>query len=97
MNNLVVLERAYRMIVKAKRWYRRRNPRAAIDFVLCVDEAFEEIARDPFQCQKWDIEYYFKRLARFPYVVYFRLAGNSICVVAVIHERRSPVRWKRGL
>lgn len=97
MSNVIVLERAYRMIVKAKRWYRHRNPRASIDFVLNVDEALAAIARDPFQCQRWDDEYFFKRVKRFPYVVYFRVDGTTVVVVAVIHQRRLPGRWRRGL
>ena len=33
-------------------------------------------------------------LRRFPYAVYYRIRPQSILVVACIHGRRSPARWR---
>jgi len=37
------------------------------------------------------------RLRRFPYVVYYELAGDDILVLAVWHGRRDPEGWKERL
>jgi hypothetical protein len=50
-------------------------------------------ARDPWISQRWDEEYRFRRVPRFPYIVYFRIIGMRVFVVAIIHERRKPGRW----
>jgi hypothetical protein len=52
-----------------------------------------ELARDPWISQRWDEEYRFRRVPRFPYIVYFRIIGMRVFVVAIIHERRKPGRW----
>jgi plasmid stabilization system protein ParE len=31
---------------------------------------------------------------RFPYGVYYRLTGESVTVIAVMHSRRDPRRWQ---
>ena len=96
MYSVIVLRRARRSLEKARRWYWRRNQRAAIDLVLCVNDTLEELARDPWISQEWDRTYRFRRVHRFPYVVYFEIAGGAVVIYAIIHERRKPGRWKPG-
>jgi plasmid stabilization system protein ParE len=33
------------------------------------------------------------RLRRFPYAIYFRVSGDEVVVLAVMHGRRHPRRW----
>jgi plasmid stabilization system protein ParE len=33
-------------------------------------------------------------VTRFPYAVYFRVEGNTVVVVGVIHGKRHPRAWK---
>ena len=32
---------------------------------------------------------------RFPFGIYYRIAGEQVVVVAVMHARRHPTRWKK--
>jgi plasmid stabilization system protein ParE len=34
---------------------------------------------------------------RFPYVVYYRIEGDRVAVLAVIHKRQDQAKWKRRL
>jgi plasmid stabilization system protein ParE len=96
MYEVIVLRRAATSLAKARRWYYRRTPRAASDFLLCVEETLAKLARDPLVSQRWDDDYRYRRVPRFPYVVFFRIWGQKVFVVAIVHERRKPGRWKRG-
>ncbi len=51
------------------------------------------ICEQPFAFQRAHDETRRGVLARFPYAVYFRLAGDDVVVLAV-HGRQDPRRWQ---
>jgi plasmid stabilization system protein ParE len=55
-----------------------------VDLVATLPEAFPEIAAGLRRAL----------LARFPYALYFRLDGSIIDVIACLHTRQSPGRWR---
>ena len=81
-------------VLSARDWYKSRNPSAAMAFVEEVARAVERIARGP---GAWPGHKYGTRrcfLRRFPFLIIYRPAGDSVEVVAVAHGRRKPGYWK---
>jgi toxin ParE1/3/4 len=75
-------------------WYEGQRPGLGADFVNAVDEVFVRIAASP---ELYPAEYRGVRRAglhRFPYVVYYRITGSTVEVLAVIHGSRSPRTWR---
>jgi plasmid stabilization system protein ParE len=84
-------------IAEAALWYERRCGGLGREFVRAVDSCFELIARQP---DAFPVVYRNARLGllrKFPYLVVYRVFPEFITVVAVIHGRRHPRRWKSRL
>lgn len=79
----------------AAAWYESKLPGLGVDFVAVVEEALERIGRNPEQYAQWRDDRSYRRcvLRRFPYVVFFTAANESILVMAVAHARRRPGYW----
>ncbi|MDQ3199854.1 MAG: type II toxin-antitoxin system RelE/ParE family toxin, partial [Verrucomicrobiota bacterium] len=78
-------------------WYERQSAGLGKEFVTAVDECFDLLARQP---EVFPVVYRSARLGllrKFPYLVVYRVFPNFISVVAVIHGRRNPRRWKARL
>jgi plasmid stabilization system protein ParE len=81
-------------IVEAALWYERQCAGLGSEFVRAVDRCFELIAQQP---DVFPIVYRSARLGllrKFPYLVIYRVFPDFISVVAVMHGRRHPRRWK---
>ena len=84
-------------IAEAALWYERRCAGLGNEFVRAVDSCFDLIARQP---DAFPVIYRNARLAllrKFPYLVVYRVFPEFITVVAVMHGRRHPRRWKSRL
>ena len=84
-------------IAQAALWYERQSAGLGKEFVIAVDECFDLLARQP---EAFPVVYRSARLGllrKFPYLVVYRVFPNFISVVAVIHGRRNPRRWKARL
>ena len=55
-----------------------------VDLIASLPEAFPEIATGLRRAL----------LGRFPYALYYRLDGSVIDVIACLHTRQSPSRWR---
>jgi len=69
----------------------QRNSRQA-DFA--VDDVFDRIRETPELCAAEHKAVRRVGLSRFPYVVYYRIVGASVEVIAVQHGSRNPRRWR---
>ncbi|MFL5383067.1 MAG: type II toxin-antitoxin system RelE/ParE family toxin [Longimicrobiaceae bacterium] len=81
-------------VTKAYLWYKRRSPSAGTAFLRAVDDRIESIRADP---ERYRLVYRHARralLSRFPYALYFGLAGSDVVVVACCHTRRRPSHWQ---
>jgi plasmid stabilization system protein ParE len=81
-------------IVEAALWYERQCAGLGSEFVRALDTCFELIAQQP---DVFPIVYRGARLGllrKFPYLVICRVFPDFISVVAVMHGRRHPRRWK---
>jgi plasmid stabilization system protein ParE len=81
-------------LAEAKRWYERQREGLGADFLLCVEEALEKTRRHP---ELYPVVYQDIRravLRRFPYAIFYRLVGQQIVVIGVLHGRRDPSEWQ---
>jgi len=92
---------AVRELVEAIEWYVARSPEAAAALADEYDRAVEQIkshprrhARAEFIHSPRDIRQFLMR--KFPYVVYYEIAGDEVVVLAVSHAAREPGYWLEG-
>ena len=81
-------------IGEAFRWYSERSPSAANAFRSEVFAAIDRLAEDPTMWPADDegVRYYILR--SFPYTMHYEIAGTSVTVLAVAHQRRRPGYWQ---
>ena len=93
---LRIEERAEAEARSALLWYLARNPRAAERFQVAVEECIDAITEAPELFP--EMEPGIRRrlvLHRFPYAVLYRIMGDEVQVVAVMHLHRRPGYWRR--
>jgi plasmid stabilization system protein ParE len=79
---------------EALAWYEGIHPDLGVRFALAVDAAVEVIARSPLAFQIVHAEIRRMGVRRFPYGLFFKVESNRIVVIACMHGRRNPKRWK---
>lgn len=81
---------------RARLWYAIRSRRAAYRFNSSVDKALERIAEQPECWPLYDDENRWVKLAKFPYVLIFRVRNpHVVVIIAVAHARRRKGYWRR--
>jgi plasmid stabilization system protein ParE len=92
-----ILPEAEEEVAEAAAWYESKQAGLGVELIAVADRAFEEVAGAPLACPFWrdDRPYRHKVLARFPYVIFFRVDGDAIVVIAVAHAKRRPGYWSR--
>jgi plasmid stabilization system protein ParE len=78
----------------ARDWYERQREGLGAAFLLCVEEVLERIGRTP---EMYTAVYHDVRRAltrRFPYAVYYRIAGNEVVVLGILHTHRDAHEWQ---
>lgn len=77
-------------------WYLARNARAAERFEAAVEECIDAIVEAPERFP--ELEPGVRRrfvFHRFPHAVLYRIVGDEVQVVAVMHMRRKPGYWRK--
>ena len=77
----------------ARRWYESRRRGLGTESVEAADQTVSRIAENPATFPEVRGEVRRAVLPRFLYAVYFRLAANTVVVLAV-HGRQHPERWQ---
>lgn len=80
-------------VLEAREWYETRRSGLGTEFAQAVDEIISRIVENPLSYQRAYKDTRRAVLSRFPYVVYYRLAGENMVVVAV-HGRQHQSRWQ---
>jgi plasmid stabilization system protein ParE len=75
-------------------WYESIHPDLAVRFALAVDAAVEVIARNPLAFQIVHSAIRRVGVRRFPYGLFFKVETSRIVVIACMHGKRNPKRWK---
>jgi len=94
MSSLRIRPEAEQDLAETKLWYERKRAGLGDDFLLCVEETLDRIQRLPTVHAPVYKDVYRAFVRRFPYVVYYRVDGNLITVLAVMHGRRQARAWQ---
>lgn len=90
---VVVLPAARADLRDAQSWYERQSPGLGIRFRAAVDEQMQRLDDDPMRFPQVLKDIRRVRLNRFPYALFFRVAGDKAAVMACFHARRDPQVW----
>ncbi len=75
-------------------WYAERSTQAAVRFANAVDAALTAVAADPTRFAAMDGMHRECRVKTFPFRVVYRVAEDSVVVVAIAHAKRRPGYWR---
>ena len=79
------------------RWYQEQRQGLGHDFKLCVDEVISKIQRNPLTHKKIFQNVRRSITKRFPFGVFYLVEGEKIIILAVLHARRDPAKWKNRI
>jgi plasmid stabilization system protein ParE len=75
-------------------WYWQQRPALGTQFLEAVNAVLESIAGNPRLAPIVHRNTRRALLRRFPYGIYYRIYPDIIVVVACMHGRRDPKRWR---
>ena len=75
-------------------WYEGQRPGLGHEFLAAADTLMDALAEHPFRYPIVHRDTRRALLRRFPYAIYFRVYDDVIVVIACMHGRRSPRRWR---
>ena len=95
MRRLHVLPEAEEELTEAAQWYEAKRPGLGAELVMLVDRAFDEVREGPEAFPLWQAGRPYRKfvMRRFPFVVMFTMADESVEVVAIAHAKRRPGYW----
>lgn len=88
-HRLTVGSAAERDLFEAANWYDRIRPGLGSELLDEIDGAFARIAERPRAFPEVHRKVRRLVLRRFPYLVYFRIEGERVRVIACLHAARS--------
>lgn len=80
--------------IEAAAYIKSDDPRQAELFKAALEEAIAQACRQPPVYRRFDREFRKVRVGKFSYAVVFRVAGEEVQVLAVMHLHRRPGYWK---
>lgn len=81
-------------IEEAFLWYEGQRPGLGDEFRQELKAALDRITASPELYQVLHRETRRALIRRFPYCLFYRVYPEAIVVVAVMHARRNPRRWR---
>lgn len=86
-------------LASAIEWYEDRSIGLGVDFRCAVDARFDTITLQPesFPRAFDDLDIRFGRLARFPYLILFRIQREFVYVLGVFHSASDPGKWRQRM
>lgn len=78
-------------------WYEEQRPGLGNEFLNELNYIMQRVLRSPFQFPQVKNDIRRALLQRFPYSVYFRVSGETVDVIAVLHQHRDPRTWKQRI
>jgi toxin ParE1/3/4 len=91
---LKVRQEAEADLAEARHWYNEQRPGLGDEFLAAVRATIQRIRRVPLAFAVAYRECRSALVARFPYVVYFRIHGDLVSVLAVMHGHRDESVWQ---
>ncbi|MBI4461190.1 MAG: type II toxin-antitoxin system RelE/ParE family toxin [Acidobacteria bacterium] len=84
-------------IEEAFLWYERQRAGLGDDFLAAVQATLDNIVTHPITYPVIHRNTRRALLHRFPYQIFYRLYDEAVVMVACMHGRRDPIRWKSRL
>ena len=81
-------------VALAKEWYDGQRPGLGDEFFEALERLMDLISDVPEAFPEIDVGLRRALLGRFPFAVYYRLDADLVDVIACLHTRRSPSRWR---
>jgi len=81
-------------VALARAWYDAQRSGLGDEFVEALEHLIDLISDLPEAFPEIAVGLRRALLGRFPYAVYYRMDSDLIDVIACLHTRRSPIRWR---
>ena len=79
---------------EAYRWYERQRVGLGEEFLATVDATLRDIVASRATYAVIHRDARRALLHRFPYAIFYRLYDETVIIIACMHGRRNPQRWK---
>ena len=83
-------------IAEAATWYEEREAGLGLEFVRTIREAVGNLSATPFahrlRSRRRNVRWFLP--SRFPYRIVYRVNGEHITIIAVVHAARHDRHWK---
>jgi plasmid stabilization system protein ParE len=96
-NSLLILSAAERDISEAFAWYEDRQSGLGFEFLRAVDARIRFIQRAPEMCGFIERQYRSVIVRRFPYMILYAYAEDTVTIYAVFHTSQDPQKWRARL
>lgn len=83
-------------VIAARRWYNEQRQGLGDEFARVLDQVVGLIVELPEAFPEIAAGHRRALLDRFPYALYYSVQGDTLEIIACLHTRRSPDRWRRG-
>jgi len=94
---LIIRSEAKADLLDTFHWYQEQRQGLGHDFKLCVEEVISKIQRNPFVHKEIFQNVRRSVARRFPFGVFYIVEDEKIIILAVLHARRDPVKWKNRI
>jgi len=91
---LVLRRAAKRDLAEARQWYEERRAGLGQEFLSCIETTLSVISSYPYGFPRTDPRVRRATVDRFPYGIFYSIDGETIRVLAVLHNARGAHWWK---
>jgi plasmid stabilization system protein ParE len=84
-------------IAESYDWYEGREPGLGDDFLRCVEACVLGIHRHPELYPVAVDEFRRALIRRFPFEIFYEVAGDCLIVYSVFHCSQDPQKWRKRL
>ncbi len=97
MRRLTILPQAELDVSDAAAWHEGRRTGLGDEFLDELDSVLQRVIKTPFQFPKIKNTIRRALLRRFPYSVYFGVTGETVELIALLHQHRDPRTWEKRI
>jgi toxin ParE1/3/4 len=94
MKPMVVRPAAEEDIEAAYLWYEGRQAHLGNEFLFAIRSALSQVSQYPEAHSIVDSDVRRVVVPRFPYGIFYRVYHGTVYVIACMHGRRDPERWR---
>ena len=94
MFTVIFTQAARAELIQAQDWYEGEGAGLGRHFREAIDALAERLSINPRQFPVVFQDVRRALLRRFPYALFFAIAGDTLFVIACFHASRDPLRWQ---